>query len=1184
MLATPGNADETGNGKAPVRGGWGLIAATAATAAVLVPAPAQAQEAAGDDVPRGMHEPVRLTAGGSNQWMGALVPASDALYFVSDRDATAEVFVQQPIDSGPRLLFEHNADISWPLPSPDGTRLAFISHRADATGDLCIYTLASAETRCLTGLDTAELQPLWLDGGRALGVVTRPSLHGNYQLRRFAADASAGDAGEIIAERNMLGAAVSPDGRWLAYVPIERTRQQVGVAFANRSGRGVTMQRLGTAAAPVEYIPDLPGLTGSPAFAPDGKHIYFAQYLNDTNGDGTIDGDDHSVLFRVPFDSSAAAPVHAAWPEQLTSARWNCRYPVPAGDRLIVTCAHEGSLDIYSLPLTGAVPPAWDAARVRGELHVARNHWTQLLLSARLASLVGDAGERVEVLRNVVRLHMDLREHESALYYTAQIRRLAGPAQHSAVAWAEVMRELIRHRREDVRLAHGQLSDQYVATETRRATKLAALAASQQGNVAALARLALSEVQDDLGRKHEAWQTFSAVRLDQVRDPLVLEIHAERARAIYTLRGDRDALLDVYRNLAADPAFDILGRLRFAERFVQELLRGVPRPQRQGLVDAWVARLEPESELALVIQVASWLLQLDDGTEEEVRKGIFELYKNNKDPDRRRALVLATVRAASRQGNEYLQYQFATSWASWLRRGDPERKHAEALYRQVVLERAYTELSRGDIAGARASFYAATVQTTSLEAHIGFIEARLREGGGDVIATYEKRFARKPDSAERAFVEAYLLARELPAMTDPAAFEAAAGAAVGHLRRAADTWPRSMEIHHVWGTVLHQRALRSGSKQDAAGAHSHYLLALDLARANPRFRAALLQQLGLLQAALGNHRIALDHFIQRDRLPHVRPEGELGLHMAMARGYFHIGSHAEAAARAERALALVEANTDLAQYRPLVIDRLALYLQNAGEHARAQALYRSLIDIVDAAGTASEVGAPVNRVKARVGAASASLSAGEYDDAAARVRDIESLLNSGEALRPAAAPAASIDASGAASLAGADVRFGTRDYQILLAGLLAHAHRGLGRYEAATAAMERREKLLASRFAQSDVDEDLLELARARYHLAEYAYRQNDLAGARVHLEQGLRRSDELNRRTGSGVNEVGLRLLQAYAELHIHGGVALSTYALDLSAQLTAAYEFICKHRSPRWDRERFLFGLYLTMLKLAA
>ena len=1161
----------------------GRLLAAAMLVPALAQAQAQAQEMTGDEVPRGMHEPVRLTAGGSNQWMGALVPARDALYFVSDRNATAEVFVQQPVDAGPRLLFEHNADVSWPLPSPDGTRLAFISYRADATGDLCIYTLAGGETHCLTGLDTAELQPLWLDGGQSLGVVTRPSLHGNYELRRFAANARPGATGEVIAQRNMLGAAVSPDGQWLAYLPIERTRQRVGVSFANRSGRGVTMQRLrGHAAEPVQYVPDLPGLTGSPAFAPDGEHLYFAQYLNDTNGDGAIDGNDHSVLFRVPFDGSAASPVQAAWPEQLTSAEWNCRYPAPAPGRLIVTCAHEGSLDIYSLPLTGAVPPAWTAERVRGELHVARNHWTRLLFSARLASLMTDAGERVEVLRNVVRLHMDLREHESALYYTEQIRRLAGPAQADAVAWAEVMRELIGHRREDVRLAHGQLSDRYVATERERAVRLAALAAghegNHQGNVAALARLALSEVQDDLGRKREALATFAAVRLDRVRDPLVLEVFAARARAIYTLRGDRDALLAVYRDMAMDPAFGTLDRLRFAERFVKELLRGVPRARRQGLVDGWVARLEPGSELALMIQVSHWLLQLDDATEEDVRRGIFELYKDNKDPDRRRALVLATVRAASRRGNEYLQYQFATSWASWLRRDDPERKYAEALYRQVVLERAYTELSKGDIAGARASFYAATVQATSLEAHIGFIEARLREGQGEeeVVETYEKRFARKPNPAESAFVQAYLLARELPALSDPAAFEAAAGAALGHLRRAAETWPQSMEIHHVWGTVLHQRALRSGSKQDAVGAHTHYLLALDLARSNPRFRAALMQQLGLLQAALGNHRIALDHFAGRDRLPHVRPAGELGLRMAMARSYFHIGSHAEAAAQAERALALVEAHGDLARYRPLVIDRLALYLQNAGEHARAQALYRSLIDIVDSAGAATEIGAPVNRIKARVGAAAASLSAGEYDDAATRVRDLGPLLDRRDALRPAA-PAA-------ATLAGADVRFDKRDYQILLAGLEAQAYRGLGRYQAATRAMERRTRLLAGRFAQSDLDEDLLELARAYHHLAEYAYRQEDLVRARVHLEQGLRRSSELNRRTGSGVNEVGLRLLQAYAELHIYGGVDLATYTLDLRAQLTAAYDFICEHRSPRWEQDRFLFGLYLTLLELAA
>jgi cellulose synthase operon protein C len=1153
-----------------------------ALALLLAPAGVHAQADAEAD--RAIQEPIRLTAGGSNQWMGVLDPSGQALYYVSDRNATAEIFVQQPVDSGPRLLFESNADVSWPLPGPDGKHLAFISSQADATGDLCVRVLGSGDQRCFTGLRTSEMQPVWLDRGKSLGVLMRSELHGDYRLQRFGLAGGGGD-GATVLQRNMLGVAVSPDDRWLAYVPLARTQKQVGIAFANASEGGLALARLDqTGAEPVRFQPDLPGLTEFPAFAIDGKHIYFAQYLNDTNGDGEIDGNDHSVLFRVPFDGNAKSPIPPAVPEQLTSAQWNCRYPAPARERLIVTCAHQGSLDIYALPLTGAVPASWDAARLRGEIHVARDHYTKLLLLARLASLSTKPADRIATLRRITWLHVELREYEATAYYAEQIKRLGGVAHADAVTWAELMLELAQHRRADVALTHGQLSDRYLAGERERIARVEARAsgpgrAGQPGqpgsDVQALAQLVLSEIHDDLGQKDEAQRIYAALDLTHIEDPLVLEVLAQRARAVHTLRGERQALLAVYRLLAEHASLDTLDRLRFAEQFVEELVRGVPEAERPARVESWVGQLAPESELALMIQVAGWLQKLDPASQEDVRAGIFELYKGNKDLDRRRALVLATVRAASREGNEYLQYQFATSWASYLRRSEPERKYAESLYRQIVLERAYAELAQNQPAAARGSFYAVTVQSLSLEGHIGFIEARLREGLDDLAAVYAERFSKTPGSPEYGFVQAYLIARELPAMADLAAHERAAGEAIELLRRAAAVWPRNMEIQHVWGTVLHQRALRSGKKQFAIDAHSHYALALDLARDNVRFRAVLLQQLGLLQASLGNHRIALAHFADRDRLPYVRPEAELNLRMAMARSYFQVSMHAEAVDAAQKALALVDATVELGRYRPLVLDRLALYSQAAGGHVRAFELYETLLSMREAE-PADAGNARLNRIKLHLGAVASALGAERHAEALQHIAEVESLLAAGKSLA-AGGPRAEID------IGRVVPRFARADYEILVAGLRAQAHRGAGELAAATTAMERRQSLLERRFGETETDDDLLELARASYHLGEYAFRAGDRDRARQHFEQGLRRSARFNRDTGSGVNEVGLRLIQAYAELHIYGGVDLAAYRVDLKKELRAAYEFICKNPSPTWDGERYLFSVYLTMLELS-
>jgi len=1119
-----------------------------------------------------IREPVRLTAGASNQMMGVLSPDGRALYFVSDKNSTNEIFVQDPVDSGPRLLFDSNADLAWPRLDPRGGVLAYISYGADAAGDLCLLDLESGERRCLTGMETSEMQVMWMGPGKPAALV-RPGLHEDYELRVF--DPGGSGSGRVLLRRNLLGASVSPDGKFLAYVPLLRTAEQVGVSFSNRTGEGLALQRLSASNAPIKFRPDLPGVTGFPAFARDGRHLYFSQYLNDTNSDGTIDGNDHSVLFRVRFDPTRPDPLGGSFPEQLTSAGWNCRYPAPSAGRLITTCSHDGSLDVYSLPLGGAVPSGWKTDRLRAELHSARNHWTRLLLLGRLLSLETGRGAKIEVLRRMVLAHMDLGEYESATYYCQQIERLAGDPGGAASGWARVMRELVGHRREDIALTHGQLSDRYIKSEAERAGRLVTLVDRVPADVRSLAFSAISEIQDDIGKKAEAAETFARVDPEKIEDPRVLPVVAQRAAELLSLRGDREALLSLYLSLSGHPALPALEHMRYAVLFIDELTRGVPMAWRPARVAAWLEKVKPESELSILLRVEALLLRLSDDTKEEVRKGIFAIYKKHKDVDRRRAIVLETVKTAARLGVEYLQYQFATSWASLLKRDNPERKHAEDLYESIVMERAYTELAKGKVKGARAQFYATTLRTESLEAHAGFIEAWIREGRKDLDATYQKRFGKRPDHPALAFVQAYRTARTISDIRGPGEFSKACKRALGLLKRASAELPRSLEIHQLRGYLLHQRFIRTGDKQDANSANNHYLLALDLARDNPRYRATILQQVGLLQASLGNHRIAIDHLTRRDRLPHVRRDGELNLCMALARSYFHIGEDQKAVGQAERALKLVDGSKELAAYRPLVIDRLALYRQSAGNPAGALELYRRLEPMV-AAGSPEGLGARINRLKARLGAAAAALDAGNQDLALSKLKEIQSILDSAEPLRPAI--------ENREKSIFDEHRFGRNDYEILAAGLEARAHRELKDYPAAMRAMQRRYDLLAARFGDTDTDADLLDMARACHHLGEIAYRSQQPDLAREYLEKGLGHSEVYNQRTGSGVNEVELRLLQAYAELHLYGKLELANYTLDLMKRIETVYDFICEHPSPAWEADRFILELYLTMLTLEA
>jgi hypothetical protein len=1161
----------------------GPLASSVALVLALAASPSGAAEAARPAVPRAIREPVRLTAGASSELMGVLGNDEKSLYFVSDASGTMDVMLQSPIQSAPTTLSGGLGDAAWPKIAPDGKHLGYLSFENDATGDVCVRDIAGREAgpaRCLTNAESAELMLEWWDNGSLL-VLSRRGLHGDFQLLRMPLD---GTAPSTLLARNMVGVAVSPDRRWLAYIPVDKAAPDVGITFAQRAAVGVGLQRLGGSAAPSLYVPPLPGVTGSVAFSPGGDFLEFTQFLNDTNRDGTIDGDDNAVIFRVPFLGDRPAPIAAAGePEQLTSARWDCHYPSPARNVLIASCSHEGSLDVYSLPLDGAVPREWNDRRLLGEIAAARDLWTKLLLSARRLALAPTPASKEPILLEMMGLHLELGEYESAIFYADQ--RLVSP---EARRFGQVLAELARHRRADLALIRGEPSAQYIESERARAAALGEHLDGAPPRVQALSRLVESEIEDDIGDKGAALAAFEKVDINGLGDPEVAPIAARRAERLYRLRADRRSLLEVYRKLAGLPVLTTARRLEYAQRFVSELRRGRARASRPEALQAARQGLDDSSELALLLDVELILSKLDDAGEEAVRAELFSLYKKNKDADRRRALVLSALRAAANAGNEYIQYQFVTSWISSLSPAAPERKYGEELYDDIVLDRAYGEGQQGALAESRGYFYGSTLATDSLEAHIGFIEARMAEGasaaqGGkrpakgeaeaakNIDEVYQKRFARDPDSPVYAFVKAYRIARGLPHQGSADRHEEDVEKVIGLLSGVAEALPKQPQVHQLWGFVLHQRARRNGSREAAVAANRQYLLALDLARDDERLTATLLHRLGLLQASLGNHGAALRYLLRRDELPHPRPLEELGLRVATARSAWHTGDTALAEAQMRSASELLERTPTLAPYAALVVDRLGLSLAAAGEAAAAREQYAELDELL----AHDTSGAPVNRVKAKVGLAASAIESNEPQRAIASLDEAESVLSKASALEPR------LDVVWRRSLID-DYHYSPLQYRALIAGLRAGAYRALGDFGAARDAMLSRVELLAQRLEQTGTDEDRLELAQAYHHLAKLQDRLGDVNAAAAAVERGLELSDAYDENTGSEVNDAGLALIRDYAELHLYRGVPASVLHRDLRGELSRVYAVICKYRNPRWSMQRFLFKTYLTELAL--
>lgn len=1127
--------------------------------------------------PPGLRLPERVTAGWADQFLGAPTPAGRHLYFVSNQNATTEIFQQDGQTGAARPLFDEMADVTWPRVSPDGRQLLYISYRDDALGDLCLRDLSrdpgkESARRCLEGPGIADLQALWLPGGD-LAVVRRQALHSDLSLRRVhTAPGGLRDAGPLhpgAAGLNLSAPAVSPDGRWLVFVPLERAAgiTRVGISFAARAAGALGLLRLDAAGAKPQRLRfNLPGTTGMPAISADGRHLYFTQYLNDTNLDGATDGNDHGVLFRVPFDAGRDEPLDAAArPEQLTSAGWNCQYPVPTADHLIATCAQRGALAVYRLPLSGSVPADWDEARLTDEVGATQDPWERLLLYGHLLARKPAGPAQVPLLLQMIRLHLGLGEYGSAAFYTEQVARHGDPGQRGLAA---ALRELIDHRRDERAIDRGQLSARFVAAARERLSRLQGIAASPAA--VALAAVVQSEIYDDIGEKEEAAARLSGVPLGaggsvRLSEPFVLHAAGERAADLHRARSDREALGKVYRQLAEHPALGEEDRLRYAGRLVQELSRGRDRSALPAILQTYrqeVMQSGPEGqdgEIAYLLELEGWLLQLTpeaakaEARAEQVRKGVFDLYRRHKSLARRRALITATILRAAAVDSAYLTYQFANTWVSGLPLTRAERRYAEQLYRQVVNDRAYISLSEGNIGDARGSFYGVTLQTDSLEAHVGFLETALREGKTEAAlrAQIEERF-KDPGDPVRAFALGHLQGRE------GAAQEERLQQALLQVRTAAGKLPLRAEVHHLWANLSHRRFLRSQETDQGAAqeATTHYLLALDLSRENPRYRAASLSGLAHLQAAVGNHHQALGALAERERLPFPDPEGALAHQVIKGRSLFHVGQAKQAAARLDEALALLEKDARLGRYRPLLLDRAALYHLAAGDAARARALAVAETPLLT-----GENGGAGNLFKNRLLRGAAALGAGQAKESIADLLEAERLL-------------------GGTWLKDEEARAG---YRITLLGLRAQAQRDTGDLDGALKALAGRREALLLRYKRHKTDEDLLELARAQAQLAVLSLRKGDGPGAVRHAEEGLLHSDAFSKRTGTQIHETGTGLLLLYAGLHHDRGVSLSAYRQDLAGRLREAYRLLCQRRNPAWREATERIGAYLTLHALA-
>lgn len=1120
-------------------------AAWAAAALLWIGArPAQAEEPVD-----GLRLPERLTVGASSadQFLGQLTPDGKRLALVSNRNIANEVLWLDMASGSMRAAFDEGAESTWPRVSPDGRHLLYVSFRDRASGQLCVREVPEGgDRRCLDEPGGAIFGE-WISPS-SIALVTRASgsVHGDLRLLKVAVTPQKPLSAGPLLERNVAGLAVSPDGRWLVYVPVQRYSERVGPNFAARVGARLEAVRLDQPEKTWPLALDLPGLSAQPAFSRDGRFLYVTQFLDDTSRDGAIDGADNGVLFRVPWQGELAdAPERAAaaFPEQLTDGRRSCQYPAPAPSGLVATCARRDGLDVFMLPLEGEVPPAWTTQRLWEEVDHASRGEDRLLLYRHILGREREARPRRRALVRLALLHLELDQFAAAEFYAGQLSALVDPANPGL---SRPLSILVAHRK--ARRGRSQAGSDFAEKARARLAELAPRPEEKRGAVA-LGHIVRSEIAEDLGELDLARAELDAVHPEEQTSQVVFHVLYLRADAFYRLVDDREGLAALLRKLARHASLEKEERLHYARALIHALGRGLPAGEAEAALERERAQLdperEPESELGFALDLGQAVLAIrDDNPSKQVRQALVDLYRRQARRDRQRAVVLEAVQRAAALDAEKVIEALSAIYLADVPSGSMERRAAVRLYQRAAEGRAYRRLAAGRTDRAIERFEECAAATGSHESLIEALALRLQSGAApaapaEVLAAVDKKIAQRPDAkALRTLAEVFLIAHALPAL-DGEAHAKGVEKAVALLRGSWSELRKDGVARALYGVVQHQSFLRTGDAAQAQRASSHYLVALERARSSPRHLALILGQLGMLHEQVGNWRIALGFLDEREKLPYLNDATTLAVRLSRARVLLHAEREAEAAKVAEAALAMAEATPALAGYRPLALDRAALYNLAAGSFERASALYDREVELLEA--RPGGAGAR-NRITVRLARAAAALGAGKPQ------RALDDL--------------AEVDRGLADRAVGAELRWANstkeqvlRGYRLIASGLRANAQAQLGQVEQAERSLQERRRLYAEQLAESGRAEDAHALSLVEARLASAARARGAGEESARWLAAALESADGALVRSGAAVDAEELAVLWLAADVE---ATTRAKLAFDLPKRLRGALKAI--------------------------
>jgi hypothetical protein len=880
----------------------------------------------------------KITVGPWDNFEASVSRDDQRIYFTRDRNQVPNIYQQQLSSINTQEFIGEQGDAKQPALSPDQTQLAFVFYGHDAQGDVCLQTIGEDEIRCITNKNSADSSPFWI-GNNELGYLRRDGIDAkqNIVIHSLSDEKKQAIYSGIISSPN-----ASTDGRYIIFNLISNVTTGASSTDLEVPRMLSVYDRQNQQLVQPPKM-DLPGFTGTHKLSVDDQYLYFSHYLNDTNGDQRIDGNDNSILFRLPLQTWLSSRK-ALLPEQLTAVDQNCNFPTLSEQSLYVTCAFEGSLDIYRLPLGGVVPQAWNQQQLE-EAHLsARSHADRLLLINTLRYRFQE--DDSHLLERLLSNHLEIGELTAAQYYLDQLATLYQTDKPKLTALYHILHELLTVKQSKQRIPVG-----IVTARFNRLANQARKNISQLDGADYLKLYVDSYLDFELGEYSKALTTLK--KIDLKRSMLPLERYLIFSLLSQLLHSEPELLIHYYPFMYRSTELNQEARIHYAFNFLKLQQQLEPDNKKRAIQLSKIIQASLPTEIKALFEIEqSILMMLNTTDQKEQTVGYKRLVKQLKtDRENHYLRKAAHIRAITQLGEAEL-FQFmellSRHWLLITHISEMEFFNTAQQYSIITMDKAYGILASGNPVKAYNTFYSAIRQTNNLEAHYHFIALGLNPALNkqeNLIQAYDDFEAkdligdnRHYAAALRIVIQAQLAPKQAMKLWPQALSELA-------LVKFGDVNLAMRDL--LTGYIYHQQliASKNGYNFDKLAyqkAHYHYMIALDLGRENHRISASVYENAAWLHFDTGQYAYSADLFSQRFKFGFPSDEAQLSALWAAARSSFYANDNQTAWEYSEQALNLSQ-KINIRELSPFV-EKAAFYAQQAGKYTTAIHHYQTLFD------------------------------------------------------------------------------------------------------------------------------------------------------------------------------------------------------------------------------------------------